>query len=96
MRRAIGRSILLECDPDECPRGEACHNCHITWKKTHPHIAVAPCGVVAAGFGVFATRDIPAGEFVLEYKGTTAMASIEPSLEPEPEPNPYPEPKASP
>jgi hypothetical protein len=30
---------------------------------------VAPAGVPAAGYGVFATRDLAAGEFVLEYKG---------------------------
>ena len=69
LRRCPGRLIHLECDPDACPRGDNCVNSNITWKRTNPHVAVAPAGVTAAGFGVFATRDLKAGEFVLEYKG---------------------------
>ena len=61
------RACFVECTPGQCRFGESCTNMRFQ-KKQGMGVEVRHTGT-GKGYGLFATEDIPADAFIIEYVG---------------------------
>ncbi|CAL8462433.1 g1966 [Coccomyxa elongata] len=62
----LNRMLNMECVPGYCPCGERCSNQQFS-KRQYAKLEKRRAG--AKGFGLFATEDLLAGQFIIEYIG---------------------------
>eukprot|EP00959_Pyramimonas_sp_CCMP1952_P099332 2076743-Pyramimonas_sp.AAC.1 len=68
----INQQLFIECHPEYCPCGERCQNQKFQKREYAPITVKETPG---RGWGLFATADIKAGTFVVEYIGEIVSAS---------------------